>query len=203
MCQVVAILDSLPPLILPHRSVPCIFSQGDSELDGTGIETSLTGRFKISVIKQADFEPWQEVLDFPLGETADEYIVHGFTETDYLATFPDDPSQIYGASSIDKAMMNAYTQTRKFLMAKYGMSEIEANTFITEGIDFGMTQLVDGNWGVHGIVPKAVFESMEVMDGEETGNEDDSGNEDESSTSKVSTVASVALIGLVGLLVSW
>ena len=91
----------------------------------------------------------------------DEYIVHGFTETDYLATFPDDPSQIYGASSIDTAMMNAYTQTRKFLMATYSMSEIEANTFITQGIDFGMTQLVDGKTRVHGIVPKAIFGPVE------------------------------------------
>lgn len=52
-------------------------AQGDSELDGTGIETSITGTFKISVIKQADFSASQELLDFPLGETETEYIVHG------------------------------------------------------------------------------------------------------------------------------
>jgi len=52
-------------------------AQGDSELDGTGIETSITGTFKISVIKQADFTPAQAVLDFPLGETDTEWIVHG------------------------------------------------------------------------------------------------------------------------------
>jgi acetamidase/formamidase len=52
-------------------------AQGDSELDGTGIETSLTGRFKLTVIKQADFTPAQKVLDFPLGETETEWIVHG------------------------------------------------------------------------------------------------------------------------------
>lgn len=120
--------------------------QGDSELDGTGIETSMTGRFKISVIKAADFEDWQKELDFPLGETNTEWIVHGFTETDYLATYAENPSDIYGASSIDAAMFNAYTQTRKFMMSMYGMTELEANTFITQGIDFGMTQLVDGNW---------------------------------------------------------
>ncbi|KAG7361755.1 AraC family transcriptional regulator [Nitzschia inconspicua] len=140
-------------------------AQGDSELDGTGIETSITGRFKISVIKAADFNDWQKELDFPLGETDTEWIVHGFTETDYLATYAEDPSAIYSASSVDLAMRNAYTQTRKFMMAMYGMSEIEANTFITQGINFGMTQLVDGNWGVHGIIPKAIFE----VDGETTG----------------------------------
>ena len=166
----------------------------------------MTGRFKISVIKQADFEPWQEALDFPLGETSEDYIVHGFTETDYLAAYPDDPSQIYGASSIDKAMTNAYTQTRKFLMAKYGMTEIEANTFITQGIDFGTTQLVDGNWGVHGIVPKAIFEDVaeeEDMDG--SGGEEGivEGTEGDSSASFLSAVASAALATLAGLLASW
>ena len=52
-------------------------AQGDSELDGTGIETSLTGKFKITVIKAADFTESQKLLDFPLGETENEWIVHG------------------------------------------------------------------------------------------------------------------------------
>ena len=52
-------------------------AQGDSELDGTGIETSITGKFKLTVIKQADFTAAQGVLDFPLGETETEWIVHG------------------------------------------------------------------------------------------------------------------------------
>ena len=59
-------------------------AQGDSELDGTGIETSITGDFKLTVIKSSDFEDWHGVIDFPLGETETEYIVHGFTETNYL-----------------------------------------------------------------------------------------------------------------------
>lgn len=42
-------------------------------------------------------------------------------------------------------------------MAEYGLTEGEAWTVITQGVDFGMTQLVDGNWGVHAIVPKAIF----------------------------------------------
>jgi acetamidase/formamidase len=126
-------------------------------LDGTGIETSITGKFKITVIKKADFTPAQAVLDFPLGETDTEWIVHGFTETDYLETFAENPSDIFGASNIDSAAKNAFTQTRKFIMAQYDLTEYEAWTIITQGIDFGMTQLVDGNWGVHAIVPKSIF----------------------------------------------
>merc|ERR1711920_179572 len=132
-------------------------AQGDSELDGTGIETSITGKFKITVIKKAEFVPWMGKLDFPLGETKNSFIVHSFTEKDYLETYKDNPGEIYGASSIDKAMMNTYTQTREFVMAAYSLTEPEANTIITQAVDFGMTQLVDGNWGVHAVVPKYVF----------------------------------------------
>ena len=82
-----------------------------------------------------------------------------FTEIDYLETYAANPSDIYGASSIDDAMKNCYTQTRKFLMAKYGLTDAEAATFITVGVDFATTQLVDGNWGVHAEIPKAMFEA--------------------------------------------
>ena len=79
-----------------------------------------------------------------MGETAATWIVHSFTEIDYLETYAANPSDIYGASSIDDAMKNCYTQTRKFLMAKYGLTDAEAATFITVGVDFATTQLVDG-----------------------------------------------------------
>lgn len=52
-------------------------AQGDSELDGTGIETSITGKFKFTVIKKADLTGAMDALDFPLGETKDAWIVHG------------------------------------------------------------------------------------------------------------------------------
>ena len=55
-------------------------------------------------------------------------------------------------------MKNAFSQTVKFLMAEYGLTEAEAWTIITQGVDFGITQVVDGNWGVHAVVPKAIFD---------------------------------------------
>ena len=89
------------------------------------------------------------------------YIHFRFTETDYLETFAEQPSDIYSNSEIDPAMANAYMQTRKFIMAMYGITEPEANTLITQGVDFGITQVVDGNWGVHAVVPKMIFETYE------------------------------------------
>lgn len=32
---------------------------------------------------------------------------------------------------------------------------------ITQGVDFAVTQVVDGNWGVHGVIPKALFEPID------------------------------------------
>jgi acetamidase/formamidase len=161
-------------------------AQGDSELNGTGVETSLTGKFKLTVIKAADFTPAQAELDFPLGETETEWIVHGFTATDYLETYFDNPGDIYDNSDLNKAAMNAFTQSRKFLMNEYGLTEYEAWTIITQGADFGMTQVVDGNCknmqlsllapfifafltrfisyvfagGVHAVIPKLIFQEF-------------------------------------------
>jgi hypothetical protein len=71
-------------------------------------------------------------------------IFFSFTETDYLDTFFSNPGDIYEASSTDKAMMNTFSQTRDFVMAMYGLEEREAWTIITQAVNFGFTQVVDG-----------------------------------------------------------
>lgn len=86
-----------------------------------------------------------------------------FTATDYLETFADNPGDIYGASSIDNATKNCFTQTRNFVIAEYNLTEAEAWTIITQGVNFGITQVVDGNWGVHAVIPKAIFEEAEAV----------------------------------------
>lgn len=45
--------------------------------------------------------------------------------------------------------------------------------------DFGITQVVDGNWGVHAIIPKGIFEGVErnpACDSVDGGVEEDSGS---------------------------
>ena len=60
-------------------------AQGDSELDGTGIETHVTGDFTINLIKAGPGMPaFLKGLNMPLLENANEFVVHGFTYTDYL-----------------------------------------------------------------------------------------------------------------------
>jgi acetamidase/formamidase len=56
-----------------------------------------------------------------------------------------------------QAMRDAFRKTRRFLMTTQRLTEDEAITLMSVGIDFGITQVVDGNWGVHAIVKKGLF----------------------------------------------
>jgi acetamidase/formamidase len=42
-------------------------------------------------------------------------------------------------------------------MTTKGLSEDEAISLISVGVDFGVTQVVDGNWGIHAILKKGLF----------------------------------------------
>jgi acetamidase/formamidase len=37
------------------------------------------------------------------------------------------------------------------------LTEDEAISLISVAVDFGVTQVVDGNWGIHAIVKKSIF----------------------------------------------
>jgi acetamidase/formamidase len=54
-------------------------------------------------------------------------------------------------------MRDAYRKVRDFLMRTQKLSEDEAISLISVGVDFGVTQVVDGNWGVHATVKKNLF----------------------------------------------
>ena len=95
---------------------------------------------------------------YPLLETSTEWVVHGFSYPNYLkALGKKAQSEIYSKSSIDGAMRDAFRKMRHFFMTVKGLSEDEAISLMSVAADFGITQVVDGNWGVHGIMEKRVF----------------------------------------------
>jgi acetamidase/formamidase len=135
-------------------------SQGDSELCGTAIECSLTGEFQFVLHKKHDLigKPLSD-LDYPLLETAQEWVVHGFSYANYLAELGDlAQSEIYKRSSLDPAMRDAFRKMRRFLMLSRGLSEDEAISLMSVAVDFGVTQVVDGNWCVHALLRKCLFD---------------------------------------------
>lgn len=134
-------------------------SQGDSELCGTAIECSLNGTFQFILHKKKDLGGTPlEQLNYPMLETQDEWLVHGFSYANYLAELGTSAQiDIYKKSSVDLALRDAFRKMRHFLMTTKGLTEDEAISIMSIGVDFGITQVVDGNWGVHAIVKKDIF----------------------------------------------
>ena len=134
-------------------------AQGDSELAGTAIECSLTGTFQLIVRKKDTLTGTALAgLNYPLLETQDEWVLHGFTYPNYPVDLgPKAQSDIYQKSSVDLAMRDAFRKMRHFLMTTKGLSENEAISLMSVAVDFGITQVVDGNWGVHATIRKSIF----------------------------------------------
>jgi acetamidase/formamidase len=149
----VAVAGGLLSVGDPHAS------QGDSELCGTAIECSLTGTFQLILHKRDGLAGTALAdLQYPLLERPDEWVVHGFSYANYLAELGDGAqSEIYAKSSLDGAMRDAFRKMRHFLMTAKGLSEDEAISLMSVAVDFGVTQVVDANWGVHAILKKAIF----------------------------------------------
>ncbi|WP_244618670.1 acetamidase/formamidase family protein [Rhizobium sp. 18065] len=132
-------------------------AQGDGELSGTAIECSMTGRVRVTLHKK---DPRFSDLTYPLIETPGEWVLTGFSHPDYLAEFgAKGQGEVYAKSSLDLAMKDAFRKARRFLMSVQGLGEDEAIAVMSAAVDFGVTQVVDGNWGVHAIIRKAIFET--------------------------------------------
>ncbi|WP_316158081.1 MULTISPECIES: acetamidase/formamidase family protein [unclassified Bradyrhizobium] len=135
-------------------------TQGDGELGGTAIECSMTGTFQVILHKKTQLagQPFAD-LSYPLIETETDWVLTGFSHPNYLAEFgAQGQSEVYATSSLDLAMKDAFRKMRRFLMHIKGLSEDEAVALMSAAVDFGVTQVVDGNWGVHAILSKRLFE---------------------------------------------
>lgn len=119
-------------------------AQGDSELAGTAMETSMTTKLRITLHKKDSLPTKVATIDFPLLETSEQFVIHGFAYKNYLDELTD-PSSIFGdGTSLDLAMANCFNSTRDWLMDTMGLIEEETIALMTMGIDFGVTQVVDG-----------------------------------------------------------
>src|SRR6476646_5344161 len=104
-------------------------AQGDGEVDQTAIETNLRGRVQLVVRKDMK-------LDWPRGETPTHWITMG-TDT-----------------SLVVATRTAVREMVKLLEEKKGLSETQAYQAASMAADLHITELGDGNVGVHMMIPK-------------------------------------------------
>jgi acetamidase/formamidase len=106
--------------------------QGNGEIDITAMETGLTGTFQFIVRKDMH-------LNWPRAETPTHYIVMGLHQ------------------DLTEATKLAIRETIEFLVSEKHLSRDEAYMLASVAVDFNITQLVDGNKGVHAMIPKNIF----------------------------------------------
>jgi len=107
-------------------------AQGNGEVDITAIETSLSGKLQFVVHKGKKL-PW------PMAETPTHIITMGCDR------------------DLNAATHIAVREMIRYLMDEKKMSQADAYMLCSVAADVNITQLVDGNVGVHAMLPKAIF----------------------------------------------
>ena len=106
--------------------------QGNGEVDITALETSLTGTLQFIVRKDTK-------VKYPRAETPTHYISMGFDD------------------DLSEATRIAVRQMIDFLVTEKHFSRDDAYMLISVAGDADITELVDGNKGVHVMLPKNIF----------------------------------------------
>src|SRR4051794_22071062 len=126
-------------LVIPVHVAGALFEtgdghagQGNGEVDITALETSLTGTFQFVVRKDLH-------LKTPRGETPTHFIAMGLN--------PD----------LTEALKMAVREAIDFLVTEKHLTREDAYMLCSVGVDFNVTQAVDGTKGVHAMIPKSIF----------------------------------------------
>ena len=106
--------------------------QGNGEVDITALETYLSGTFRFIVHKDRH-------LLWPRAETPEYYISMGFSK------------------DLKEATEHAVRDMIDFLVDQKHLSRDDAYMLSSVAVDVDITQLVDGNVGVHAMLPKKIF----------------------------------------------
>jgi len=107
-------------------------AQGNGEVDITALEMPLNGTFEFHVRKGKS-------LRWPRAETPTHFITMGLHE------------------DLTEATRLAVRDMLDFLQSEKGLSRDDAYMLTSVAVDLAVTQLVDGNKGVHAACPKALF----------------------------------------------
>jgi acetamidase/formamidase len=122
----------------------------------------MSGKFQLVLHKKKDLQGgFFAELDYPFLETETEWLIQGFSYANHLTQLgPHSQSDVYKKATLDLAMRDAFRKTRRYLMTAHKLTEDEAISVISVGVDFGITQVVNGNWGVHAVIRKSIFSDI-------------------------------------------
>lgn len=107
-------------------------AQGNGEVSGTAIETSLYGTIEVVLHKNRS-------MRVPRAETPTHYMSMGL-----------DPD-------LDEAARMATREMVEFIVEEHGLDPGDAYILCSVALDLRITQLVDGTKGVHGMLAKSLF----------------------------------------------
>jgi acetamidase/formamidase len=107
-------------------------AQGHGEVGGSAIETSLKGEIQVIVHKG-------KTLRLPRAETPTEYMTMGFHE------------------DLDEAVKIATREMLDWIVEMKGLPRDEAYLLASAAMDLRVTQVVDGNKGIHAVIAKSIF----------------------------------------------
>jgi len=126
-------------LFLPVWNNGALFSvgdghavQGEGEVCLTAIETALSGTFELTVRKDLS-------IGFPRAETATHYMTMGM------------------APDLDEAAKQAVREMISLLGSLAGLSREDAYSLCSLALELRVTQLVDGNKGIHAMIAKQLL----------------------------------------------
>ncbi|MCX8133966.1 MAG: acetamidase/formamidase family protein [Roseococcus sp.] len=126
-------------LFLPVHVPGALFSagdghgvQGDGEVCINALEMCLTGHFRLTLEKGG-------TLAYPRAETPTHYISMGMHE------------------DLDEAMKRALREMIGFIVSRTNLSAADAYQFCSLAVDFHVTQTVNGEKGVHGLLKKGLL----------------------------------------------
>lgn len=108
-------------------------AQGDGEVNITALETYIEEAVMEFVVRK-DMK-----LKRPMAESKTHWITMGFHP------------------SLDEAMKMALQDAVDFLVKTKGLTVNEAYGLCSSAVDFRVTQVVDGDKGIHGMIPKSIF----------------------------------------------
>ena len=127
-------------LYLPVQVAGALFStgdahavQGDGEVNVTAIETAMEEAVFQFVVRK-DMK-----LERPMAETPTHWITMGFHQ------------------DLDEAVKIALRDAIRFISQTKGLTPDDAYALSSLAVDLRVTQIVDGNKGIHAMIPKAIF----------------------------------------------
>jgi acetamidase/formamidase len=106
--------------------------QGEGEVAGTGLETSMDVEFTVDLVKR-------KTIGWPRLETATHVMVLG------------------SARPLLEAFQHATSELQRWLMADYGFTERGAQTFMGQATEYEVANVVDPSFTIVAKIPKALL----------------------------------------------